>query len=92
MNYREKIRKAIECPQFGNLHYGEWGALRLEQRELIRRLLNELDSADNYILKLYKKIETIKSFCNDYIDLDEKTKEKYWLDPVKVIKKMTEDD
>lgn len=92
MNYREKIRKAIECPQFGNLHYGEWGALRLEQRELIRRLLNELDSADNYILKLYKKIETIKSFCNDYIDLDEETKEKYWLDPVKVIKKMIEDD
>jgi hypothetical protein len=92
MNYREKIRKAIECPQFGNSQYGEWGALRLEQRKLIRRLLNELDSADNYILKLYKKIETIKSFCNDYIDLDEETKEKYWLDPVKVIKKMTEDD
>jgi hypothetical protein len=92
MNYREKIRKAIECPQFGNSHYGEWGALRLEQRELIRRLLNELDRADNYILRLYKKIETIKSFCNDYIDLDEETKEKYWLDPVKVIKKMTEDD
>ena len=92
MNYREKIRKAIECPQFGNSHYGEWGSLRLEQRELIRRLLNELDNADNYILKLYKKIETIKSFCNDYIDLDEETKEKYLLDPVKVIKKMTEDD
>jgi len=92
MNYREKIRKAIECPQFGNSHYGEWGSLRLEQRELIRKLLNELDSADNYIQVLYKKIETIKSFCNDYIDLDEETKEKYWLDPVKVIKKMIEDD
>lgn len=23
MNYREKIRKAIECPQFGNTNYGE---------------------------------------------------------------------
>ncbi|MBO5476158.1 MAG: hypothetical protein J6A15_00195 [Clostridia bacterium] len=53
MNYREKIRKAIECPQFGNGHYGEWGALNLEQRKYIKRLLDELDSADNYIKKLY---------------------------------------
>ena len=53
MNYREKIRKAIECPQFGNGTYGEWGALTLEQRKYIKRLLDELDSADEYIKKLY---------------------------------------
>ena len=53
MNYREKIRKAIECPQFNNTRYGEWGALNLEQRRYIKRLLDELDSADNYIKKLY---------------------------------------
>ena len=55
MNYREKIRKAIECPQFRDKNYGEWGALNLEQKKLIKRLLNELDSADNYIKKLYLK-------------------------------------
>lgn len=53
MNYREKIRKAIECQQFNNKGYGEWGALNLEQRKYIKRLLDELDSADNYIKKLY---------------------------------------
>lgn len=53
MNYREKIRKAIECPQFNNTGYGEWGALNLEQRKYIKRLLDELDSADNYIKNLY---------------------------------------
>lgn len=55
MNYREKIRKAIECPQFGYTHYGEFGALKLEQRNLIKRLLDELDSADDCVKKLYLK-------------------------------------
>lgn len=55
MNYREKIRKAIECPQFNNTGYGEWGSLNLEQRKYIKRLLDELDHADNYIKKLYFK-------------------------------------
>ena len=53
MNYREKIRKAIECPQLNNTRYGEWGALTLEQRKYIKRLLDELDSADNYLKKVY---------------------------------------
>ena len=60
MNYREKIRKAIECPQFGNTNYGEWGALRLDQRKYIKRLLDDLDGADAYILQLYKEIEKLK--------------------------------
>ena len=60
MNYREKIRKAIECPQFGNETYGEWGALRLEQRVLIKRLLDELDSADNYFKKVYLENKQLK--------------------------------
>lgn len=58
MNYRERIRKAIECPQFGDETYGEWGALNLEQRKFIKRLLDELDRADNYLKKVY--LENIK--------------------------------
>ena len=53
MNYREKIREAIECPEFGYKGYGKWGILNLEQRKLIKRLLDELDSADNCVKKLY---------------------------------------
>lgn len=60
MNYREKIRKAIECPQLNNTRYGEWGALTLEQRKYIKRLLDELDNADNFVKKLYFENKQLK--------------------------------
>lgn len=69
MNYRDKIRKAIECPQFGNDHYGEWGALRLDQRKYIKRLLDELDSADAYILKLYEEAQKQKEVIDKAVEL-----------------------
>ena len=65
MNYRDKIRKSIECPQFGNSSYGEWGALRIEQRRNIKRLLDELDSADNYIVKMYKEKQELIRFLKE---------------------------
>ena len=61
MNYREKIRKAIECPQFGYATYGEWGALTLKQRTYIKRLLDELDSADNYIKNVYLENQKLQT-------------------------------
>jgi hypothetical protein len=69
MDYRERIRKAIECPQFGNERYGEWGALNLEKRILIKRLLDELDRADNYVKNLYLGNQELKKqleycYCN----------------------------
>ena len=67
MNYRDKIRKAIECPQFGYDHYGEWGTLRLDQRKYIKRLLDELDSADAYILKLYEEAQKQKEVIDKAI-------------------------
>lgn len=60
MNYREKIRKAIECPQFNNTRYGVWGALTFEQRKYIRKLLDELDSADDYFKKIYLENQELK--------------------------------
>lgn len=65
MNYREKIRKAIECPQFGNTHYGEWGALRLEQRKLIKRLLDELEGVDIQLKKIQQENEELKDNWNE---------------------------
>lgn len=73
MNYRKEIRKYISCPQLGDNHYGKWGALRLEQRLLIKRLLDELDRADNYIKKVYlenqelkEKYNKLRNFIIDY--------------------------
>ena len=68
MNYREKMRKAIECPQFGNETYGEWGALRFEQRVLIKRLLDELDRADNCFKKIYLENKQLKKQVEEYKD------------------------
>ena len=65
MNYREKIRKAIECPQFGNETYGGWGILNLEQRKFIKRLLDELDRADNYLKKVYLENKQLKYNWNE---------------------------
>ena len=65
MNYREKIRKAIECPQLGNETYGEWGILNPTQRKCIKRLLDELDNADNFVKKLYFENKQLKDNWND---------------------------
>lgn len=40
--------------------WGVGGALRLDQRKYIKRLLDELDSADAYILKLYEENQQLK--------------------------------
>lgn len=74
MNYREKIRKAIECPQFGNTRYGEWGALNLEKRKYIKRLLDELDSADNCVKRLYLKNKKQKEVIDKAIEWVEKNR------------------
>ena len=67
MNYIEKIRKAIECPQFNNTRYGKWGALTLEQRTYIKILLNEVEDADKYIKKLYLENQKLKEVIDKAI-------------------------
>ena len=49
VNYREKMREYLKEPNEICNHYGKWGILNKEQRDLITRLLNEMDEADNYI-------------------------------------------
>lgn len=91
MNYREKIRKAIECPQLGNETYGELGILNLTQRKYIKRLLDELDNADNFVKKLYFENKQLK---DNWDELKEWLEEKWevsqdiWF--VKIINKMKE--
>lgn len=77
MNYREKMRKAIECPQFGNIDYGEWGTLRLDQRKNIKRLLDEMDRADIYIRHLYEEIDRLNNIIEEQKKELESWKKKY---------------
>lgn len=69
------VREYVKCPQLdGGIEYGEWGALRLDQRKGIAKLCEEVDifedaadkfGKENYILKQQltekdKEIEALK--------------------------------
>lgn len=77
MNYREKIRKAIACPQFGDTTYGEWEELTLEQRRYIKELLDELDRADNYSKNLYFENKQLKDNWNELKEIIRKKQDYY---------------
>ena len=64
MNYREKMREYLKEPNEICNHYGKWGILNKEQRDLITRLLNEMDGADNYIIKLLQENARLKDKIN----------------------------
>ena len=63
MNYREKMREYLKEPNEICNHYGKWGILNKEQRDLITRLLNEMDGADNYINNLQQENARLKDNC-----------------------------
>lgn len=54
---KNKIREYIACPQYGDDHYGKWGALTLEQRDTIRFLLDLVDLYERGIENQIKDIE-----------------------------------
>jgi hypothetical protein len=61
------IRVFIKCPQFGYTEYGRWGALPLEVRETIKRLLDvneELDKCAIAIAKI-KDINSMSEYLNE---------------------------
>lgn len=52
----EKIKENIKCPQFGDLEYGKWGSLRLEQRIAYRDLINIVEEQDKVIKTITKQV------------------------------------
>ena len=42
----KRVRENISCPQLGDDHYGSWGALRLEQRLTIARMIKTIEILD----------------------------------------------
>lgn len=90
MNYRDKIRKYIECPELGNYSYGEWGSLRIDQRRNIKMLLDELDMADDYIKKLYKENQKLKEMQCTFLGTGCQNKIKEYKEVIGKIRKICE--
>lgn len=81
----KKIREYIACPQFGDNHYGKWGALRLEQRQKIKDLLDCItnlqeernmfivgfeEMSKNYFEEQAKNKEAVEYIENNFIDYE----------------------
>ncbi len=64
MNYREKMKEYLKEPDTFSSQYGKWGALNREQRDYIRRLLEEMDRADVYIRELFEENMRLKKELN----------------------------
>ena len=60
VNYREKMREYLKKTNEIWNNYGKWGILNKEQRDLITRLLNEMDGANNYITNLQQENARLK--------------------------------
>ena len=69
VNYREKMREYLKEPNEICNHYGKWGILNREQRDLITRLLNEMEREDNYIKKMQQENAQLKDKLNKINDL-----------------------
>lgn len=53
----KSIREKISCPQFGDDHYGEWGALRMDQKQTIKRMIDYIAGQEAYIEIQRQRIE-----------------------------------
>ena len=73
MNYREKMREYLKEPNQLSSQYGKWCSLNKEQRQMITRLLDEMDRADIYIKNLFLKNEAYESMIKEAINYIENT-------------------
>lgn len=71
MNYREKMKEYLKEPDEYSSQYGKWGILNREQRHLIKRLLKEMDSADEVIKHQYFEIERLNKRIEDLNTINE---------------------
>ena len=65
MNYREKMKEYLKESDEYSPQYGKWGILNKEQRDLIKRLLKEMDSADVVIKNQFEEIERLNNIINE---------------------------
>ena len=74
----EQIKEYIKCPQFGDLEYGKWGALRLEQRVAYKELIEEIERLKLIIataIRIYEDCEETQDYSTCDLDMYEVLKE-----------------
>ena len=64
----DNIREKIACPQLGDDHYGEWGALPLEVRKAINFLIGAVVVRDGIIEANRKKVDEIRLHLKAFSD------------------------
>lgn len=77
MKTLEEIREYISCPQLGDDHYGKWGALSLEQRQVIYDLINFVECDDLEITRLKQEIARLNKIIDE---LEKYIIDKYYID------------
>ena len=72
----EEIKENIKCPQFGDVEYGKWGSLRLEQRIAYRDLINIVEEQDKVIKTITKQVseneDTAIKLLKENVELKER--------------------
>lgn len=75
----DDIREKISCPQLGDDHYGEWGALPLGVRREICTLLELVEAMDTRIRELEDELNdegaTVDEFLKAFRELSQDAKE-----------------
>lgn len=70
----EKIREYIACPQFGDDHYGKWGALSIDQRAKIKELCDYANALEGMVDEYNKlnddAIDATKYFSKIVLGID----------------------
>lgn len=74
----DRIKKYISCPQFGNEHYGEWGILTLEQRRLIKELVETCDMFEETADYFAKENKDLKHRLSNCIEPKFKVGQEVW--------------
>lgn len=87
MNYREKMKEYLKEPDEHSSQWGRWGILNKEQRDLIKRLLREMDSADVVIKNQFEENEKLKELCNKYEEEHNTTFEE-WKKDINIINEL----
>ena len=64
----QDLREKIACPQLGDDHFGEWGALPLEVRKAINYLIGAVVVRDNMIEAYRKKVDEIRLHLKAFSD------------------------
>lgn len=70
MNKVETIRNWISCPQFGDDHYGELGALPYHKRKILKDLCDYVEPLEQHDLKIQQenielKRQLLEKKCSD---------------------------